>query len=346
MQRNLKTLLFFALLGAVSWCAWLVLKPFLPGIVWASVLVCTFSPLHERLTAKFHGRAWVASAVVTLVVAAFVVVPTVIAAVQVVQGSVRAYHWVQSAYVEGGSDLGAQERWPAFDAAVDRAKDLIGLANVDVKAVGINVVKKVGAFAAAKAPGLVGGAFGLAFSFVIMLVMMPVLFAKGRSVVDAIAASLPLPRDDADRIMGDLGLMTRTVFISVGLTALVQAVLCAIAFLSLGVPSALTLGAAAFFFAILPGGPAIVWVPVAVWLGMNGHPWKAVIVAAWGAGVVGTIDNFLRPYFAKDGAKLPGMLLFLGLVGGLFAFGMVGLFAGPIVLYLLRELIEAMNRQD
>ena len=139
--------------------------------------------------------------------------------------------------------------------------------------------------------------------------------------------------------------MTRTVFISVGFTALVQAGLGTIALLVLGVPNAFTLGAAMFFVALLPGGTALIWVPVAIWLGTNGHEWKAVILVAWGAGVISTIDNVLRPYFAKDGVKLPTMMLFLGLVGGLFAFGIVGLFVGPIVLYLLRELTTAMQQE-
>jgi predicted PurR-regulated permease PerM len=345
VQRDLRTLLFAALLGAVLWCSWLVLKPFLPGIIWASVLVCTFKPLHERLAARLRGRAWAASTIVTLVVAAFIVVPAVVAAVQVVQGSIQAYTWVQTAYNDKGPDLGANERWPRFDDSLNRAKELIGLADVDVKAAGLNFVKKAGAVAAARAPGLLGGAFGLGFSFVVTLVMMSVLFARGGSVASAIAGALPLPRDAADRIMRDLGLMTRTVFISVGLTALVQAGLGVIALLVLGVPNAFTLGAAMFFAAVLPGGTALVWIPVAIWLGASGHVWKAVIMAAWGAGVIGTIDNVLRPFFAKDGVKLPTMMLFLGLVGGLFAFGIVGLFIGPIVLYLLRELTTAMQQE-
>jgi len=345
MQRDIGTVLFTALLAAVLWCSWLVLKPFLPGMIWASVLVVTFMPLHERIAGRLRGRTWAASTLVTLVVAAFVIVPAVVAAVQVVQGSVQAYTWVQSAYNESGPDLGANERWPRLDAAFIRAKDLVGLADVDVRAAGINLVKKVGTVAAAKAPGWLGSALELGFSFVVTLVMMFVLFTQGGSVASAIASVLPLPRDTADRIMRDLGLMTRTVFISVGLTAAVQAALGTIALLVLGVPKAFTLGAAMFFFALLPGGPALVWIPVAIWLATNGHEWKAVIMAAWGGGVIGTIDNVLRPLFAKDGVKLPSTMLFLGLVGGLLAFGIVGLFVGPIVLYLLRELTSAMRQE-
>ena len=337
MQRDIRTPLFFVFLIAVAWCSWLVLKPFLPGIVWASVLVVTFKPLHERMTARLRGRTWAASTLVTLAVAAFIIVPALVAAVQVVQGSIRAYGWIQSAYSENGLNLGVSERWPRVDQAVHRAMEFVGIAEVEVKAAGINIVKKVGAVAATRAPGLVGGALGLAFSFAVTLVMMFVLFAQGGSVAVAAARVLPLPRETADRIMRDLGLMTRTVFISVGLTALVQASLGTIAFLVLGVPNAFTLGAAMFFVALIPGGPGLVWVPVAIWLAMSGHEWKAVILAAWGAGVISTIDNVLRPYFAKDGVKLPTMMLFLGMVGGLFV--------GPIVLYLLRELTTAMQQE-
>ena len=345
MQRDPANLLFLALLVAVLWCSWLVMKPFLPGVIWATVLVCAFTPLHQRLTARLRGRAWAASTIVTVVVAAFIVVPTIVAAVQVIRGSIDAYAWVQTAYTDNGADLGVTERWPRLEAYATRAKELIGLADVDVKASGLDLAQKAGALAAAKAPGLIGNALGLAFSFVVTLVMMFVLFAEGGAVAGAIARVLPLPREEASRILGDLALMTRTVFISVGLTALVQAILLALALLVLGVPKALTLGAATFFFAILPSGPALVWIPVAIWLAAGGHVWKAIILAAWGAGVVGTIDNVLRPYFAKDGVKLPGMLLFFGLVGGLFAFGVVGLFAGPIVLYLLLELTTAMRQE-
>lgn len=345
MQRDIRTPLFFVFLVAVVWCSWLVLKPFMAGMVWASVLVCTFKPVQKRLTARLRGRSWAASLLVTLAVAAFIIVPTIVAAVQVVQGSIKTYAWVQTAYSAEGPNLGVDERWPRLDQAARRAMEVIGLSDIDARTAGINLVKKVGAVAATRAPGLVGGAFGLAFSFGVTLVMMFVFFAQGESVAVAVSRVLPLPRETADRIMRDLGLMTRTVFVSVGLTALVQASLGTIAFLVLGVPNAFTLGAAMFFAAVIPGGPALVWVPVAIWLGAGGHTWKVVILAAWGAGVISTIDNVLRPYFAKDGVKLPTVMLVLGLLGGLLAFGIVGLFVGPIVLYLLRELTTAMQQE-
>jgi predicted PurR-regulated permease PerM len=205
-------------------------------------------------------------------------------------------------------------------------------------------LKTAGAFVAARGPKIVGNAFGLGFSFVVMLIGMIVFFVDGKRFARAVASALPLPAADADRILSELGAMTRTVFISVGLTAAAQAALGGLALLILGVPYVLPLTAAMFFFALLPGGTAIVWAPAAIWLASTGHPWKAILLAAWGAGVVSTIDNVLRPILAGKGVKLNGTMLFIGMFGGMIAFGMVGLFLGPIVFYLTRELVAILRR--
>src|SRR5215510_4088446 len=98
VMNETRPLLYAALLAAVFWLAWLVVKPFLPGFVWAAVLVAAFRPWHTRLSRRFRGRAWLASGVLTLLVAAFVVVPVVVAVIQVAQGAVAAYTWVQTTY--------------------------------------------------------------------------------------------------------------------------------------------------------------------------------------------------------------------------------------------------------
>jgi predicted PurR-regulated permease PerM len=100
-----------------------------------------------------------------------------------------------------------------------------------------------------------------------------------------------------------------------------------------------------FFCALVPAGTALVWAPAALWLAATGHPWKAALMVAWGGGVVSTIDNVLRPMFAGKGVTLPGGLLFLGMFGGMTAFGLVGLFLGPIVLYMAREMLLILRRE-
>jgi predicted PurR-regulated permease PerM len=337
-------LLFVLLLLAVAWSAFRIIAPFIAGLTWAAVLVVTFRPFHRRLRAAFGGRDWPATTIVTLLVAAFVIVPVTAAAVQAFQGAVAGFEWAQSMR-EGtttGSSFMAEHPW--LGSLVDQAKRLVGLANVDLRALGVRALQGLAAFLAAAGPVLVGGALGLAFSFLVMIVGIPILFAHGEEMRDTLAAALPMPLADAQRILQDVGDMTRSVFVSVGLTAAVQALLGVIGFVALGVPRPATLGAVMFFLALVPGGVGLVWAPVAIWLGVNGHTWSALLMVLWGGGVIGTSDNILRPLLAGRGVKLNGVLLFFGMFGGMISFGIVGLFLGPVVLYTLRELLAILRR--
>ena len=345
MNRDVTTrLLFVVLLLVVAWSAIQVIAPFVAGFTWAAVLVVTFRPSHRRLARALRGRTWAATTLLTLLVAAFVVVPVVVAGAQAVQGGVAAFEWIHQQYQSAGSNAGTNAVPPWLAELGYNAKRLVGLANVDLRATAISGLQRVAQFLAVQAPALVGGALGLAFSFIVMIAGLPILFSKGEAVADALARALPMPVDDGRRILRDIGDMTRSVFMSVGLTAAAQAALAGVAFVVLGVPRPLPLTAVMFFAAILPGGVALVWAPVALWLAAGGHTWSAVLMAGWGAGVVGTIDNVLRPLLAGRGVKLDGTTLFLGMFGGLIAFGIVGLFLGPILLFALRELIEILRR--
>jgi predicted PurR-regulated permease PerM len=173
---------------------------------------------------------------------------------------------------------------------------------------------------------------------------MPLFFVHGQRFSRAIFEAMPVPEADALRILGELRDMTRTVFISVGVTAAVQAALMAVALMVLGVPHVVPLAAATFFAALIPGGPGLIWIPCAIWLASDGHTIKAILMVVWGAGVVGTIDNVLRPLLAGKGVRLPGVILFLGMFGGMITFGLVGLFLGPIALYMTRELVAILRR--
>jgi predicted PurR-regulated permease PerM len=335
--------LFVILLLLVVWAALQVLLPFLAGLTWAAVLVVTFRPAHRRLAITLGGRTWAATAIVTVIVAAFVIVPVTIAAGQAIQGALAAFEWVQHTYQAGaGAGTEALPSW--LGDLVERGKVLVGLAGVDLHAKLVQWLRGFVEFLATRGSALVGGTLGMTFSFLVTIFGIPLLFARGESLTEALARALPLRLEDGRRILADIGSMTRSVLISVGMTALVQAALAGLAFVVLGVPRPLSLSAVTFFVAIIPGGVALVWIPVSVWLAVNGQPWSAGAMAAWGALVVGTIDNVLRPMFAGRGVKLEGAALFLGMVGGMIAFGLVGLFLGPIALYSARELVAILRR--
>jgi predicted PurR-regulated permease PerM len=133
---------------------------------------------------------------------------------------------------------------------------------------------------------------------------------------------------------------TRGVALGVGVTALVQAILGGAGLAVSGVPAATLLTAVMFMFCLAQVGPTVVLIPAVVWLFWQDQTvWGSVLIG-WTV-FVGTIDNFIKPVLIKKGADLPLILIFAGVLGGLFAFGIIGLFIGPVVLAVTYTLLSA-----
>jgi predicted PurR-regulated permease PerM len=115
-------------------------------------------------------------------------------------------------------------------------------------------------------------------------------------------------------------------------TALAQGILAGIGFMIAGVPGALLLGLLTFFLSIVPMGPPLLWIPAAGWLYYQGDTGMAIFLVLWGALVVSSVDNFLKPYLISQGAAMPFILVLFGVLGGLAAFGFLGVFLGPTLL--------------
>jgi predicted PurR-regulated permease PerM len=115
-------------------------------------------------------------------------------------------------------------------------------------------------------------------------------------------------------------------------TAFIQAVLLVLGLLVVGSPGPVLLGFLTFFILVLQLPNWIVWLPVVVWLGYRGETGYAIFLFVWGTFVVSTVDNFIRPYLISQGARLPLLLIFVGVIGGLFAYGFIGLFVGATLL--------------
>ncbi|TAG11538.1 MAG: AI-2E family transporter [Verrucomicrobia bacterium] len=123
-------------------------------------------------------------------------------------------------------------------------------------------------------------------------------------------------------------------------TAIAQAVAAGIGFWIAGVPGAVLLALLTFFLSAVPVGPPLIWVPATLWLFSESRTGWAIFLALWGLFVISSVDNFLRPYLISQGSKMPFVLIFCGVIGGAFAFGLVGVFLGPTLLAVAFRLIE------
>ncbi len=123
-------------------------------------------------------------------------------------------------------------------------------------------------------------------------------------------------------------------------TAIVQALVAGLGFWIAGVPGAVLLAVLTFFFAVIPFGPPVIWLPASLWLFAQHQPGMGVFMLLWGVLGISGVDNFLRPYLISQGNKMPFVLIFCGVIGGALAFGLVGVFLGPTLLAVGFRLIE------
>jgi predicted PurR-regulated permease PerM len=160
----------------------------------------------------------------------------------------------------------------------------------------------------------------------------------------------------ADRLAGTRGLhlvkvagdTVRGVIYGILGTAIVQALVAGLGFWIAGIPGAVLLSVLTFFFAVIPFGPPMIWLPASLWLFAQDKPGLGIFLLLWGVFGISSVDNFLRPYLISQGSKMPFVLIFCGVIGGALAFGLVGLFLGPTLLAVGFRLIEewSSNRGD
>jgi predicted PurR-regulated permease PerM len=188
---------------------------------------------------------------------------------------------------------------------------------------------------------MVMSALGTLVSVLLMVFVLFFVLRDGPTVMRRITNLLPIEHDRRGRLARHLADMTRAVFLGIGLTALIQGALVGVGFWIAGLPSPLVFGVAGVIAALIPMvGAALVWVPGALYLAFGGDYGHAIFLAAWGAIVISMVDNFLRPMLISGRSEVPTLAVFVGVMGGLAAFGFVGLFIGPIVLGLLVALFR------
>jgi predicted PurR-regulated permease PerM len=191
---------------------------------------------------------------------------------------------------------------------------------------------------------LVGAAAGIStgiLQFALAIFIAALLLLNGETLtaaVDRIAARLGGER--GLRQVAIVRSTVRGVFRGLLGTCAVQGVLAMIGFLIAGVPGVILLGMATFFLSVVPLGPALLWLPAALWLGANGNKGMAIFIAVWGLVVVGGAENIVRPLLMGKGVQAPLAVVFLGVIGGILAFGFLGLFIGPTILTVAYNLFQ------
>ncbi len=343
-QRRRPTIIFLGALCAVTlWFCYLIARPFLESLFFAVVLGIVFRPLHARL----HGlirSANGAALLSTLCALLAIIVPAFLLSAALRSELTAAYQSLGSGGADDGGLITRALR------LVDEGRMWLGkyvdLSQVDLRAELLDRLKQLSSFLVSQIAGFAGGVTSFVMAAVVTFFTLFYLFRDGRAFWRRLAAFIPLSPAQLEKLTEGV---SRTITASLygGLAvAIAQGTLLGLAFLVLGLPSPVIWGIVTAFCSLIPlVGTSLVWVPASIILILVGHPVKGLILLAWGAGFVSTVDNIIRPLVISKRVSFHPLYVFFALLGGVQAFGAIGLFVGPAVLALAQSLFSLIREE-
>ncbi|MES2742849.1 MAG: AI-2E family transporter [Pseudomonadota bacterium] len=314
-----------------------VLRPFLPAILFAACVSMSSWPVYAFLRDRLQGRRTLAAAIMSVSLVLIIIVPVGLLSYNLADDVSRVYDQLKVA-LESGSL--APPAWlkavPVVGESIDTyVRKIIG-SREELLALAKNMLEPARHY-------LLGGGIllgsGLAQTSLAVFVsfflyrdgeaLLAVLFSAMRQVIgdSTQAVSLTVTRTVRGMMFGMLG------------TALAQALVAVIGFLIAGVPGVLLLGIATFLLSLVPVGPPLIWGGAALWLFNQGNTGWGIFMLVWGLVLISGVDNVVKPMLISRGSSLPFLLVLLGVLGGVLAFGFVGIFIGPTLLAVLYGLL-------
>jgi predicted PurR-regulated permease PerM len=336
-------LIVLLIVGLMASSFWL-LAPFLPSIAWATMIVVATWPLMLKVQAVLRRRA-LAVAVMSGTMVLVFVVPLLLALQTLLAHSDTIVAWVRSL------DVSKIPPPPAWLSGIPLVGEKLAGYWSSIATLGKEeIVARLAPYATDAAQWL-ARAFGsvglLVIQFLLTVLITVIMYAGGESMRDGlIRFGRRLGGDRGEAVVVLAGQSIRAVALGVVVTALAQTVLAGLGLLVAGVPFAGLLTGVILLLCIAQIGPVIVLVAAVIWLYWNDAVGWATALAVWTI-VVGAVDNVLRPILIRKGADLPLLLIFAGVIGGLLALGIIGLFIGPVVLAVSYTLLQAwMGERD
>jgi len=332
----------FALVVAVAlgYALILIFTPFIRPMAWAAFLAFLLDPLNLRLRRRFRGKA-IAAGVLTILAPVTILLPLSALSIDfVAQMSALMQRLQKSAAELDIQSLSDLQQFPWIARINVWLEAHAGISAEQVQSWLVSGTREVLQRAASMGGGFFLGALGSLLGFAIMLFLLFFFLRDGDAMLARARRLIPLDEERKERLFRQLSGVTRAIVIGTSVTALFQGFLVGIGYTIAGLPSPVVFGVLAALFAMLPvGGTALVWGPAAIWLFVDGRWGFGIFMVAWGFMLAG-LDNVLRPWLISGRARISALAVFIGVLGGIPAFGAIGIIAGPVVLSLALALIE------
>lgn len=338
----LKTLSVFTLILAGLYLLGSILLPFLSPIAWALIIGIITFPLYRWLRKFCNEQENKASAIMTLLVMLLFVLPTVGLLVVLAQEVASLYRLIETSVNSGAAMELVQRlgRHPWFTQALDRLNSVTGMNQAALVENVMSNSKELLGKMLGFLSSVLANSFVFVFDMIFMLFILFFVYRDGERAHIWFAHKTTL---EGHRYGALVPLVVQNVLsgfiFGTLLTSLLQGILAGLAYWGAGVPSPLLLGLLTGIGGFVPVvGTAIIWLPAAIYLFLQGATMKALLLALWGFLVVGMSDNIVRPVFMSSRVSLPILPLMIGVFGGLAAFGVLGAIFGPLLLAVLYEL--------
>jgi predicted PurR-regulated permease PerM len=330
-----------AVTAIALYLCWRMAEPFIQVMIWAAVLAMLFYPACRFLQARTRRPA-LSAALSVLLVLVTVIAPLTFVGVAVVHQATDLVYRSREFLQTVRDDPESQARWKAVLDAVKQNVDIDQMLSSDDLR---QRVSSLGQRLLAGSASLLGGLFGVLTSMVLVVFTLYYLFRDGERIVKRLPDIIPLPRDESLAIMARTTEIVSASVYGVLVIAMIQGTLGGLAFWALGIPSALLWGVVMIIMSTVPmAGSALVWAPAAIYLVLTHHYAKAAILLVFGVGVIGTVDNVLRPRLVGSRTRMNELFIFFSVLGGLSAFGILGLLIGPVILGITIALLDVFRR--
>jgi predicted PurR-regulated permease PerM len=326
--------------AALGYALVLIFEPFVGAMSWAAFLAFLMFPLNVRMRRRLRGPG-IAAGTLTLLAPIVILLPLSALSVDFVAQISGLLQKLQKAAKQGDIKSFADlQQFPMIVKANDWLQAHAGVSAAELQGWLVTGTQNVLQRAAGFSGTFFLGALDSLFSFAIMLFLLYFFLRDGDEMMARARSLIPLDEARKERLFQQLSNVTRAIVFGTSMTALAQGVLIGIGFAIADLPSPVVFGVLAALLSMLPvGGAAFVWAPAALWLFFDGRWGYGIFMVAWGL-MLGGLDNVLRPMLISGRAKISALAVFVGVLGGIPAFGAIGVIAGPVALSLVLALTE------
>jgi len=345
-EWRLTGIIFFALLAIIIlYATMMILRPFLSAIVLGAILVTITFPYYVRVRDRLRGRGSLAAMVMILGITFLILIPALILGFLLVD---QANGLV--AHMKSGDATRLVQRMDIIGHLQWLRRFGLDPATIDPRRMILPVMQQIPGWVARNGPAVIGSVAGAVLAFALVLLSSYFFYVEGESIIEQLAILSPLPARYDREFATQFKDVVDATFRGQVTTSLAQGIVTGIGLAIAGVPGAILWGFVATILSLLPMlGVAVVWVPAAVYLfiaasmGDRGY-FGAIFLTLWGILVVSTIDNIIRPWAMRGKSQLPAIPLLFAVIGGMDAFGFIGLVIGPLVFSLLMSIIDIYKR--